>query len=124
MSLKTQEEIDMRPEKQERIINKGIKLFLKDGDKKHLQSKLCLKAMYKMLYRAFKEEGINVYKVNGEIETKSVQEAYEFLFDLKPEPLTSGALYYYSDRYYRNPYRLYEMYMKIINDELVFIEGE
>ena len=112
----------MRPEKQERIINKGIKLFLKDGDKTYLQSKLCLKAMYKMLYRAFKEEGINVYKVDGEIETKDVQTEYKGILDLDTNPLTADTLFYYSDRYYHNPYRLYKMYMKIVNDELLYEE--
>ena len=75
-----------------------------------------------MLYRSFKEEGILVSKVKGEVETKNVQERYMHIFDLDTWPLTSDTLHYYSDRYYYNPYRLYEMYMKIINDELEFKE--
>lgn len=111
----------MQPRTQHQIIANAIRVFNRNGDAKRIKSKKCIKAMYKMLYRGMREEGMNVCMVNGKIDMSNLQDKYSHFVDIPlHEKLTNDTLNGYSDRFYNNPYRIYHMYSGVVNNEIFF----
>lgn len=110
----------MQPRTQHQIIANAIRVFNRNGDSRRLKSKRCGKALYKMLYRGMRERGMNVYKVDGEIETCDIQEEFMNLFEQPYEGINNKCLDGYLKNLYNNPYPIYHIYISLINNQFFF----